>query len=211
MPRLVLWILLVAGACSFALLAVSYRVEWIETLDQDVAERVAASMPGWVEWLARPFSWLGGWIGLTPIAVGLVLLLLLMRRFFDAVWAAATVGGIQLVTAIVKEFFDRPRPHEGSAVPLPSSDSFPSAHASGAVVAFGVLAALGVERWPERARMFWSAAAVLAVAVGASRAALNVHYLTDVLAGLSLGLAWLAACLLLRDVLRRTTRRRAWT
>ena len=202
MKRLALWAALPVGLVGFVVLAVGYEHDPLAAIDREVAEWVAASMPSWAESLARPFSWLGGWIGLTPIAVGLVLLLLLTRRFFDAVWAAVTIGGIQLETAIVKEFFDRPRPHEGSAVPLPSSDSFPSGHASGAVATFAVLAALGVERWPERARMFWSAAAILAIAVGASRVALNVHYLTDVLAGFSLGLAWLAVCLLVRDVLR---------
>jgi len=95
----------------------------LAAVDREGAQWVAANMWAWAEWLARPFSWLGGWIGLTPIAVGLVLLLLLTRRFFDAAWAALTIGGIQLVTAFVKEAFDRPRPHEGSAVALPSSDS----------------------------------------------------------------------------------------
>ncbi len=194
-------VVLAVSLAGFALLAVGYDEDPLATADRDVAEWVAANMPA--EWLARPFSWLGGWIGLTPIAVGLVLLLLLTRRFFDAAWAALTIGGIQLVTAFVKEAFDRPRPHEGSAVALPSSDSFPSGHASGAVVTFGVLAALGAERWPRRAPLLWTLAALLSLAVGASRVVLNVHFVTDVLAGWCLGLAWLAAALLLREMWKR--------
>jgi undecaprenyl-diphosphatase len=120
----------------------------------------------------------------------------------DATWAAGTLAGIHLaVTPVLKEVFDRPRPDQGSPIGLPSSDSFPSGHASGSVVTFALLALFGMERWPERSRLFWGLAAALSLGVGASRVVLNVHFLTDVLAGFSLGLAWLAGCLLLR---RRT-------
>ena len=86
---------------------------------------------------------------------------------------------------------------------LPSSDSLPSGHAAGAVVTFGVLATLGAERWPGRAPLLWTLAALLSLAVGTSRVVLNVHYVTDVLAGWCLGLAWLAGALLLRLVWKR--------
>ncbi len=196
-------VVLAVSLAGFSLLAVAYDQDPLATADREVAEWVAVNMWAWAEWLARPFSWLGGWIGLTPIAVGLVLFLLLTRRSFDAAWAALTIGGIQLVTAYVKEAFDRPRPHEGSSVALPSSDSFPSGHAAGAVVTFGVLAALGAERWPSRAPLLWALAAILSLAIGASRVVLNVHYVTDVLAGWCLGLAWLAGALLLRRMWKR--------
>jgi undecaprenyl-diphosphatase len=190
---------LIAGLLCFTVLAVGYEHDPIAAIDREVAEWVAESLPGWAEWLGRPPSWFGGGIGMIPICVGLVLLLLATSRVGDAVWAAVTLTGIHLVvTPVLKEMFDRPRPDEGSAVPLPSSDSLPSGHASGAVVTFGVLAALGAERWPERARLLWTGAALVALAVGASRVVLNVHFVTDVVAGFCLGLAWLAAALLVR-------------
>ncbi|MEX0850115.1 MAG: phosphatase PAP2 family protein, partial [Gaiellaceae bacterium] len=158
-----------------------------------------ASMPSWAEWLARIFSWLGGWIGWTLMSAGLVVLLVAKRRAADALWAAATLAGIYLVvTPVLKEVFDRPRPDVGSAVPLPFSDSFPSGHSSGAVVMFGVLALLSAEWWSERTRQLWAGAAFVALAIGASRVVLNVHHVSDVLAGFSLGLVWLAAMLLVR-------------
>jgi undecaprenyl-diphosphatase len=70
------------------------------------------------------------------------------------------------------------------------------------VVTLGLLAVLGAERWPARAHLLWTGAAALALVVGASRVVLNVHYVTDVLAGFGLGLAGLAAALLVRERLR---------
>jgi undecaprenyl-diphosphatase len=203
MPRLLVLVAFAGGLVGFIALAVGYEHNPPAALDRNVAEWVAESMPGWAEWLARPPSWFGGGIGMIPICVGIVLLLLATSRVGDALWAAVTLAGIHLVvTPVSKEVFDRPRPDEGSAVPLPSSDSLPSGHASGAVVTFGLLATLGAERWPERARLLWGAAAALALMVGASRVLLNVHYVTDVLAGFCLGVAWLAAAVLVRDAAR---------
>jgi undecaprenyl-diphosphatase len=197
--------LLLVGVAAFALLAVFYDDDPLARVDAEVADWVAASLPAWAEWLARPFSWLGGWIGLTVLGVWTVGLLARERARLDLVFFLATFLGSQVVVALLKGTFDRPRPDVGSAVPLPPSAAFPSGHATAGVASLGALAVLAAERLPDRrARVrLWTVTVLLGLAVGFSRVALNVHYVTDVLAGWSIGLAWLSACLLGRELLRR--------
>jgi undecaprenyl-diphosphatase len=202
--RRTLWVVLVGGLAGFAVLAAGYDRMPLSAVDGDVADWIASSMPRWLEWPARSTSALRGWIGTALITVPLVVFLLATRRVLDAAWVAVTIVGIEVLTSLLKEALDRPRPDAGSAITLPFSDSFPSGHASGAVVVFGVLATLGAERWPERGRLLWWAAALVSFAIGVSRVVLNVHYVSDVLAGWCLGIAWLSACLLVRKRLRRS-------
>jgi undecaprenyl-diphosphatase len=196
--------LVVVGLLAFAILALGYDDDPLDVVDRDVAEWVAADLPGWVEWLARPFSWLGGWVGLTALGAAAAVILVRERAWLDLAFFLTAFLGSQLVVSLLKEWFDRPRPAVGSAVPLPESAAFPSGHATAGVASLGALAVLAAERLPaRRARTWlWSAVIVGGVAVGLSRIALDVHYVTDVVAGWCLGLAWLAACLLGRDLLR---------
>jgi undecaprenyl-diphosphatase len=175
-------------------------------VDVDVAKWVATDLPHALELAARPFSWLGGWIGLTVLAVAMALVLARERAWADLVFLTAALLGSNLAVSLLKAWFDRERPDVAPAVPLPDSASFPSGHAAEGVAGLGALAVLTAERLPDpRARTWlWATVAFAGVAVGLSRIALGVHYVTDVLAGWCFGLAWLAGCLLVRE--RRTSR-----
>jgi undecaprenyl-diphosphatase len=198
-------LLLLLALVGFLALAFAYEHEPLATIDSEVAEWVAASLPTPVEWAARPFSWIGGWIGLTAIGVVGSVLLVRARAWLDLAFFLAAFVGSQLAATLVKHVVDRPRPSVGSAVPLPESSSFPSGHAAAGAASLGAVAVLVSERLASRrARVWlWSAAVALGIGIGLSRIALNVHFATDVLAGWCLGLAWLAACLLGRDLVRR--------
>ena len=145
-----LWVLLVVGLVGFVALAALYEREPLASVDGDVARWVASDLPGWVEWAARPFSWLGGWIGLTALGVAAAVLLVHERAWLDLAFFAGAYLGSQLVVALLKEWFDRPRPAVGSAVPLPESAAFPSGHATAGVASLGALAVLAAERLPSR-------------------------------------------------------------
>jgi len=196
-------LLLALALAAFVVLAIVYD-EPFATLDADVAEWVSTSLPAWLEVVARPFSWLGGWIGLTLLGVVAVVLLARERAWLDVAFFLTAFVGSQLAVLLVKEWFDRPRPTVGSAVALPESSSFPSGHAAAGAASLGALAVLLAERLPShRARVWlWSFTVVVGLAVGLSRIALNVHFVTDVLAGWCFGLAWLAGCLLARSAIR---------
>lgn len=196
-----LWTMFAIGLAGFVLLALAYDDEPFSSLDGRVAEWVARAMPGWADWVARPFSWVGGWIGITALLVVAGVLLTRERRWVDLAFLVLAVAGSQLLVAVLKASFDRARPNVGSAVPLPSSAAFPSGHATTGVACLGAVAVLAAERLPSRrARAWlWSLTVALGLGIGLSRVVLDVHYVTDVIAGWCLGLAWLAVCLLLRD------------
>jgi undecaprenyl-diphosphatase len=183
----------VASLIAFAALAVDEEAGGaISRLDVQIATWNAAHMPTAAEWAARPFSWVGGFVGITIIVAIVTLALLRAGRRRDALVLVAATLVAQAAIHGPKAAFARPRPEAGSAVPLPDSYSFPSGHALTAVVVFGLLAAL----WGRR--VGYVAAAALALAIGASRVVLNVHYPSDVAAGFLLGLTILVLALAVR-------------
>ncbi len=187
------------------LLRLAYEHDPLATADAEVAEWVAASMPGWMESVGRALSGAGGWRAITVLTVVAVVLLARERAWADVWFVLMAVVGSQVVVTLLKAWIDRPRPEAGPAVPLPASAAFPSGHATTGIAVFGALAIVASERLPAgRARsLFWAGAVLVGLGTGLSRLVLNVHFVSDVLAGWCLGLAWLAACLLARDRLRR--------
>jgi undecaprenyl-diphosphatase len=94
---------------------------------------------------------------------------------------------------VLKEVVDRARPELVDAVAEAGGRSFPSGHALGGTVSFGLLALVLGPLLPPAGRWAARLAAVLAaLLVSASRVVLGVHYLTDVTAGVLLGVGWLA-------------------
>jgi membrane-associated phospholipid phosphatase len=115
-----------------------------------------------------------------PVAIGIVLAVL--RRFVALLAFAVTEVLTPLLDSLIKQIVDRPRP-PGAAL-LESSSSFPSGHAAyatGIVVSLVLIA-------PRRHRPAWIAiAALVAAGMAWSRTNLQVHWLSDVVAGTALG------------------------
>ncbi len=102
-------------------------------------------------------------------------------------------GGGALIWYYLIEVFNRPRPTEQLGIVV-TDPSFPSGHTISSMICYGFLAYLLVPKMPS---LFWKwviviAAVVTMVYIGFSRIYLGGHYLTDILAGYGLGLAWAA-------------------
>ena len=118
-----------------------------------------------------------------------------------AAFLVAAFVGAEIVNALLKLAFHRPRP-ELAFLEL-HTYSFPSGHSTAATAAFGAIA---IVLWPRLRSSRRRLALVVATAgivllVGFSRMYLGAHYLSDVLGGFALGATWLSLCLLARALL----------
>src|SRR5438552_262399 len=149
---------------------------------------------------------LGSPVTLTVLALGVGLLLAIRRQWILlGGWLTAFVGG-GLLDEVLKLVIRRPRPPYAAAFLQHYSWSFPSGHAMGSLIGYGMLAyVLGV-LWIHRRSAQISVvlgAALLIVAIGFSRLYLGVHYFSDVVGGYAAGLLWLSACISGLEVARR--------
>jgi undecaprenyl-diphosphatase len=116
-----------------------------------------------------------------------------VRRRAVVPFLVVVLVGQVLLSSGLKQALDRVRP---GFVPAAArlGPSFPSGHATTAAAFFAATALLLGRGRGRRARVALTGVAVgLAVAVAASRVLLDLHWLSDVVAGLALGSAWLSA------------------
>ena len=144
--------------------------------------------------LLRAVTFLGAppWLFVT-VVVGTVLLAR-AGRWRLAVFLVVTTALGGLLDTAVKMAVNRPRPSLLDPIVFAHGKSFPSGHAMSSTIVYGSLLLVFLSNVPRRWRPAAIAGTGLLVAViGFSRLALGVHFLSDVLGGCVLGLAWLAA------------------
>lgn len=160
-------------------------------LDQAITLRT----PG-ADRLLTGFTHLGGPLGMTIIAGCLtVLMVWRWRSRTPLVLMLIGVTGSLVMTLVGKAAVGRVRPPQVDAVPpYEFSPSFPSGHALNSTVIAGLVAYLVLRRLESTlARVLTvGLAAAWAVSIGLSRVFLGHHWLTDVMFGWAIGLAWLA-------------------
>jgi membrane-associated phospholipid phosphatase len=138
------------------------------------------------------------------LVAGAIALWIARRRTMLIGWVAAFVGGAA-VEEVLKLVVRRSRPIYGASFLHGHSYSFPSGHAMGSMIGYGMLVWLIGQLWHPgrggRVTMYlW--AGLLILAVGLSRIFLGVHYPSDVLGGYAAGAVWMAVCITGVDIAR---------
>ncbi|MFC4950281.1 phosphatase PAP2 family protein [Pseudonocardia sp. GCM10023141] len=181
----------------FGLLLLLVEAQWSPLLRADDAARdnlhaFALTRGGFVA-VMEALSNIGRWWAYL-ICFTVVIGWLLWRRLVRlALFVVVTVGGSGLLNELVKLAVHRARPVLIDPIANETGTSFPSGHAQGAMVGYAVLLLVFLPVLHGAARpIAFTVAVLMVLAIGFSRVALGVHYVSDVLAGYVLGAAWVA-------------------
>jgi len=160
---------------------------------RDGLHSYALSNPGFVR-VMHLMSDSGSAVAWQLVLAPVVIWLLWRRLPRLAMFVVVTAAGSSLLNTVVKATVNRLRPVLTDPVAREPGFSFPSGHAQAAMVGYAVLLLvflpLLVGVWRSLAVAF---AVFMILAIGFSRVALGVHYVSDVLGGFVLGAAWVAA------------------
>lgn len=180
-----------AALAVFGTLAVGIRDQEWSALDAFVTPFLHDRASPALDAIMNAATFVGSDIMILGVTLAALATLVLRARAREAAYLAVAVAGSVALNAIMKVFFQRPRPKLPWAHVLPDY-SFPSGHSMNSIVLYIGLALLA---WALLGRRIGIPAVVAALAlvvlIGTSRIYLGYHYFTDVLGGFAAGLTWL--------------------
>lgn len=195
----------------FAEIAERVRAGSTQSFDETVMRWIGEHQNPGVQAAMLEITSLGTGSVVSMIVLVAGLFLWLNRHKHSAVLlVVATLGGIVL-NNLLKIGFDRPRPQVFKWGTYAVSSSFPSGHAMSSIIVYGTVAYLAARLQRNLASRVATMvlAALIIVAICASRLYLGVHYPSDIAAGLVIGLAWAAFCMAVLEAAQLYAKRNA--
>ena len=203
---------------AIVLVAVPFSTLVFEVLAKGPATRldesVANHLNAWVHghhWLIDGLQ-LISWTGRPPflaVVVGISIVYIWRHaerrgvRTRLVVFLVVTPIGGGIVDTLVKLAVDRPRPHVDHPIVTAFGKSFPSGHAMTSLITYGALLLTFLPLVPAaHRRITVIVTTVIVLAIGSSRLLLGVHFVTDVIGGYVLGLAWLCGAVAAFEIWR---------
>lgn len=156
--------------------------------DQSVLDWVVDNRDSALTLIMRAATDCGRTIPLTVVVLVAVMVLLAVRRFGQA--AMVGIGSLvgYWIMVGLKAITERARPPAADALVHESSWSFPSGHAMMSAIVLGLVAVTVF--WNTGWRWVLWLAGLASLVIGLSRVYLGAHWLSDVVAGWVIGIAW---------------------
>ena len=174
--------------------AVSGETEFIGVLDQAAISFSSAIRSPRLDAVAIGVTALGSGTVITIFVLSVALLFGLRRKFLQAVHLLAAAGGSALLTSMMKSYFERARPEQLAHLVDVQGYSYPSGHSlssSAVYFTFAILLFFDFRTsWERTLIIGFSLASIMSIAL--SRVYLGVHYFSDVIAGVMVGIFWAA-------------------
>lgn len=199
-----------AGTAIFVAVASHVRSGRTEAFDGLVIRWVGAHHSPVLDAVMLEITALGTSTVVLMVVTVAALLLVLTQHKYSAILLLASASGGLALTAVLKLGFNRPRPSVLVPAVHTLSSSFPSGHAMSAAIVYLTVAYLAArlhrQKWARWLVM--TAAMILITLVSFSRIYLGVHYPSDVIAGVAIGLAWAAFCMATLEAIQKFGLRR---
>jgi undecaprenyl-diphosphatase len=197
--------LVAAGALAWTFLELSFEVVTGSPtvgIDRRILNLVATLRTPALDHVMYVVTFLGNGQTIVLLTAVAALTALIAGRPRDAVLLILAVIAGTLFFELVKLLVQRPRPPLEDARIVQGGFSFPSGHSTLSATCYGTVAYLlirGVQhdRWKV---LVGIVAALVVLAIGASRIYLGVHYPSDVLAGWAAGALWVVLVILVEQV-----------
>ena len=199
-----------AGTWGFAELAEHVRQGSTLPYDDAVLRWFAQHRTPRLQSVMLEITFLGtATVVLMIVGISALFLSLSGHRFSALLLLISTAGGF-VINTLLKIGFVRSRPQVFDWGTTAASWSFPSGHAMNAAIAYFTVAYLAARLQKRRGERLvtFAAAAMLVLVICVSRLYLGVHYPSDVLAGVIIGLAWASFCMATLEAIQLYARRK---
>jgi undecaprenyl-diphosphatase len=185
-----------AAALVFAVLLVLVRLQWppLESADHGAAVGINGLIAGDAPLVTavKAVTWLGSSGVLWTVILAAAIALAIRRQWRLAAYLLLAGAGALVLDPVLKSLVGRLRPVVAHPIAHGAGNSFPSGHSLGSIVCYGAILLVFLPLARGRWRVTFITVIVTLVAlIGISRVLLGVHYVSDVLGGWAIGIAWL--------------------
>lgn len=177
---------LVLSLAAFLYITNNYDVMFIRNIDEGLLEWLVRHTQPATVFIFKLITIMANW---QAIVLGSLLLLVFMRDKLMVLLVSAITGIVFIINESFKGMFERPRPNVMQLTHA-TGYSMPSGHAVTAMVFYGLIMVFFISKIKDKRyrTLAYILLSILIILIAFSRVYLRVHFLSDVIAGLALGL-----------------------